>query len=78
MEANSKGGAIGSLLSAAAATGGNLVEKALAIDDALGQWEDQVHSAHPTPASSVMPQVRATEGACLTPRCAVPCRWRRR
>ena len=47
MEANSKGGAIGSLLSAAAATGGNLVEKALAIDDALGQWEDQVHSAHP-------------------------------
>ena len=53
MEANSKGGAIGSLLSAAAATGGNLVEKALAIDDALGQWEDQVHSAHPH--SSIMP-----------------------
>ena len=62
MEANSKGGAIGSLLSAAAATGGNHVERALAIDDALGQWEDQVHSAHPAPASSVMPQVRATEG----------------
>ena len=76
MEANSKGGAIGSLLSAAAATGGNLVEKALAIDDALGQWEDQVHSAHPH--STIIPQVRATEGAWLTPRCAAPCRWRRR
>lgn len=62
---------IGSLLERAQASGTGLLEKALAIDDALGAWEDQVEAKVTAKAqekaADIISLVASGEiGACLT------------
>ena len=67
---------LGNLLSQVSQGGGSLLERALAIDDALGAWEDKVVEKAQEKAQDIMSLVASDQIGAPTPLdlfCSPPC-----